>query len=289
MGSGQEKESILRVCCPFPKYIKWTVKIMKQYRLLTTLLSLVLLACLSGVEGQYIVPQQGEVLGQVTPYLTETVGYPTTTQISQAGQTSQYYYTMGTPPNTHITAPQQFIMEGNTPTTVYFGYQQHPVAYSQYQSSLTYNKGDTLWIKGLDSWTQHAQVPLGALVTLLAMSPNGGSGYISDTHPNGRTYTFNYFFYPNSQLTFYADTPGRHTLTFGIPGDPSPPVTIDVMGSYNPPTFYNPPILYPYLGWGGFFGEGIGGFGEGEMHEHRGEHGGEGHGEEGHSGAGGRR
>jgi hypothetical protein len=109
------------------------------------------------------------------------------------------------------------------------------------------------------------------------MSPNGGSGYISDTHPNGQTYTFNNFFYPDSQLTFYADTPGRHTLTFGIPGDPSNPVTIDVMGSYNPPAFYNPPSYnsgyYPFFG-GSFGGSGIG--------EGRG--GGEGHGGEGHGG-----
>jgi hypothetical protein len=249
---------------------------MRRYQLFAAIMGLILLAGLSGVEGQYV-PQQVEAIGQPTP--TETVGYPAIHQISPVGQTSQYsqYYTMGPAPNTHITAPQQFIMEGNTPTTVYFGYQQQPVAYSQYQSSPTYNKGDTLWIKGLDSWAQHAQVPLGALVTLLAMSPNGGSGYISDTHPNGQAYTFNYFFYPDSQLTFYADTPGRHTLTFGIPGDPSNPVTIDVMGSYNPPAFYNPPSYnsgyYPFFG-GSFGGSGIG--------EGRG--GGEGHGGEGHGG-----
>jgi hypothetical protein len=270
------------------------MKIMKKYRLLTALLSLVLLACLSGVEGQYLqyTPQQGEVIGEPTNVVS--VGYPTTAQASQADQFAQYY-TMGSAPNTHITAPQQFIMEGNTPTTVYFGQQQQPVAYSQYQSSPTYNKGDTLWIKGLDSWAQHAQVPLGALVTLLAMSPNGGSGYISDTHPNGRTYTFNYFFYPDSQLIFYADSPGRHTLTFGIPGDPSNPVTIDVMGSYNPPTFYNPPIYYdsyPFLdglGLGGIFGEG-GEFGGGEGFEGGEGRGGEGFGEgRGGGGEGGRR
>jgi hypothetical protein len=243
---------------------------LRKYPLLIALLCLFLLACLSSVEGQYYVPPPVDVIGQ--PVHTETVGYPTP-QTAPVGQTfaySQYYYA-GTPPNTHITAPQPFVLEGNTPADVYFGQQQQPVAYSQYQSSPTYNKGDTLWIKGSASWAQYAQVPLGALVTLLAMSPNGSSGFISDTHPNGQMYTFNYFFYPVSQLTFYADTPGRHMLTFGIPGDPSPPVTIDVMGSYNPPTFYNPPILYPYwdwgwdglLGYGGFFDEDLGGFGEG--------------------------
>src|SRR5512136_380893 len=247
---------------------------MKKYRLLTALLGLILLACLCGVEGQYMqyTPQQGEVIGQSTPYATETIGYPTTTQTAPVGQTSQYsqYYTMGTAPNTHITAPQSFIMEGNTPTNVYYGYQQQPVPYAQYQSSPTYNTGDTLWIKGIDGWAQYAQVPLGALVTLVATSPNGGSGYISDTHPNGQTYTFNYFFYPESQLTWYADTPGRHTLTFTIPGDPSNPVTIDVTGTYTPPRYYNPPSYYSGYGLGsgffgdGFIGEGFGGEGFGE-------------------------
>ena len=61
---------------------------MKKYRLLTALLSLTLLACLSGVEGQYVqyTPQQGEVIGQSTPYAAEAIGYPKTTQTAPAGQ-----------------------------------------------------------------------------------------------------------------------------------------------------------------------------------------------------------
>jgi hypothetical protein len=238
---------------------------MRRNQLFVAIIGLILLACLSGVEGQYYAPPPVDVIGQ--PAHAETVGYPATPPVDQTSAYAQYYYT-GTPPNTHVTAPQQFIMEGNTPSTIYFGYQQQPVPFSQYQSSPTYNTGDTLWIKGSDSWAQHAQVPLGALVTLIAMSPNGGSGYIADTHPNGQTYTFNYFFYPSSQLTFYADSPGRHTLIFGIPGDPSPPMDIDVMGSYNPPAFYNPPSYYPYLGWGGWWGDGLF-FGDGEGFEGR--------------------
>ncbi len=69
---------------------------MKKYRLSTALLGLILLACLYGVEGQYMqyTPQQGEVIGQSTPYATETIGYPTNTQTAPVGQTSQYsqYY-----------------------------------------------------------------------------------------------------------------------------------------------------------------------------------------------------
>jgi len=149
---------------------------------------------------------------------------------------------METAPITHITPPQPFVTEGNTPSTVYFGQQQQPVAYSQYQS--TSSTGNTLWIKGSDSWAQYAAVPQGAAVQLLAISPNGGSGYISETQPNGQTYNYNYFFYPTSQLTFYADTPGRHTLSFVVGDQPSNQVVIDVTGTYNPPSYYNPPEGY---------------------------------------------
>ncbi len=199
---------------------------MRQYRLLAALLSLILLTCLFGVEAQYNVPQQqGEVVGQTTPYTTETVGYPTAAQTSQLGQASQYYST-GPASNAHITAPQPFVTEGNTPSTVYFGQQQQPVAYSQYQS--TPSTGNTLWIKGSDSWTQYAEVPQGAVVTLLALSSTGGSGSINEIHPNGQTYSYNYHFYPTSQLTFDADAPGRYTLSSVVAGQESNQVIIDV-------------------------------------------------------------
>jgi len=227
---------------------------MRRYRLLAALLSLILLACLFGVEAQFNVPQQGEVVGQTTPYTTETVGYPTATQTSQVGQASQYsqYYTMGTAPNTQITAPQPFVTEGNTPSTVYFGQQQQPVAYSQYQS--TPNIGNTLWIKGSDSWTQYAEVPQGAVVTLLALSTTGGSGSINEIHPNGQTYSYNYYFYPTSQLTFYADTPGRYTLLSIVAGQESNQVVIDVKETtYTPPSYYNPPGGYPSAYYPGYY------------------------------------
>ncbi|MDD1752023.1 MAG: hypothetical protein LUQ38_02900 [Methanotrichaceae archaeon] len=267
---------------------------MKMYQLLPAFLGFILLAFVSGAVGQYM-QYPTESAGYATTPSPISVGYPTT-QTSQVGQTTdQYaqYYTMGPAPNTHITAPQQFNIEGNTPATVYFGYQQQPVPYAQYQSSPTYGQGDTLWIQGSSSWTQYAEVPQGAVVPLLAISPKGGSGYISETHPNGQTYTYNYFFYPASQLTFYADTPGRHTLTFTIPGDPSNPVTIDVTGTYTPPRYYNPPSYYSGYGLGsgffgdGFIGEGFGGEGFGEGGEFGGEGFGEGGGEGGEGGEGG--
>jgi len=230
---------------------------MRQYHLLAALLSLILLTCLFGIEAQYYIPQQSEVVGRTTQYPTSTVSYPTPAQTSQVGQTSQttqysQYYTMGRELNTHVTAPQPFVTEGNTPSTVYLGQQQQPVAYSQYQA--TSGTGNTLWIKGPDSWAQYAEVPQGATVTLLAISPNGGNGYVSETSPNGQAYNYNYFFYPASQLTFYADTLGRYTLSSVVAGQTSNQVVIDVKETaYNPPSYYNPPRGYPSAYYPGYY------------------------------------
>ena len=65
-------------------------------------------------------------------------------------------------------------------------------------------------------------------VTLIAVSPTGGSGYISEIL-NGTAYDANFYFYRNSQLTFYADAIGQHTLSFNINGQLSNQVTINVI------------------------------------------------------------
>jgi hypothetical protein len=280
---------------------------MKKIQFLAALLGLALLTCISGVEGQYMNMQypmmssgytttsqapieypassqtyltnQMMASSYTAPGSTSAVGYQIPAQPPQTGQTtgvSQYsqYYTMGPElaPNTHISAPQQINITNNTPTTVYFSYQGQPVAYSQYMSNPTYARINELWIKGKDSWAQYAQVPQGVVVMLLAVSPNGGNGYIREMDPNGQMYNYNYFFYPYSELAFNADTPGRHTISFGLAGQPSNHVEIDVIGEYNPPRYYNPPSYYgyyPYLGYGsdGFIGSNEGfneGVGEGE-------------------------
>jgi len=212
---------------------------------------------------------------------------------------------MGSAPNTHITAPQQISIEGITPSTVYFRDQRKPAAYSQYQSSPTY-RINSLWIKGSDNWTQYAEVPQGAVVPLLAISPNGGNGHLKEMRDNGQMNNYDYFFYPYSQLTWYADTPGRHRLSFVVGDQPSNHVVIEVIGTYKPPSNYYPPSyyygyypdyyglysycsLYPYCGyylywgWDGWWGDGW--FVEGEKHEHHGEHdGGKDHGGRDHHG-----
>jgi hypothetical protein len=281
---------------------------MGKYQLFTTLLGLILLVYLSGVEGQIM--QYPRVSGVNTTPSPTSFDYPTINQTSQAPQTTNVspysqYYTMGTAPNAHVTAPQQLSIEGNTPSTVYLNDQRKPMAYSQYQSSPTY-RINSLWIKGSDSWTRYAAVPQGAIVPLLAISSNGGTGHIKEMHANGQMKNYDYFFYPYSQLTFYADTPGRNRLSFSLAGQPSNHVVIEVNGTNKSPSNYGPPSYnngyylydygfypfcgfypycgyYPYWDWGGWWGDNWS-FLEGEMHKHHGGHGWGGHGGKGHHG-----
>jgi hypothetical protein len=210
----------------------------KISRLLTALLALILMTCLSGVQGQYTMPSSGYSVA--TPSVTQN-----TDQYSQ-------YYTLnkGPTPSAHIGAPQQFEIAGNMPTTVYFSNQMQAVPFSRYQSSPVYSGNNSLWIKGAMDWSQYATVPLGANVSLLTISPIEGSGTLNLVDSDGKTYSYNYFFYNNSQLTFYADSPGRHTLYFVVGGISSNPVVIDVTGTvtmtYNPISNYYPPASNYY-------------------------------------------
>ena len=218
------------------------------------MLTLVLLACLSGVQGQY---NNVATVGYSGQHNISTVGHPVAA--SNALQTTAQYtqfYSMntGSTPSARVGAPQQYYLTENMPAKVYFGNQMQLVPFSQYQSSPTYGGSNSLWIKGATAWSQYAIVPMGSNVPLLAISPmGGGSGLLNIVDSNGQTYSYNYFFYPDSQLSFYADTPGRHTLTLVIGNVTSNPVVIDVAGTltmtYNPTgqtSNYYPPISnYP--------------------------------------------
>ncbi len=214
---------------------------MKTLRVFQAMMALILFACLSGVQGQYNISTVGD-----------SSAMPDAAQANaQYAQYSQYYtMNTGTAANTHISAPQPLDMTSNMPTMVYFGNQMQPVPFSQYQSSSTYSGSNSLWIKGATAWSQYAVVPVGANVSLLAISPSGGSGTLNFVDSNGQTYSYNYFFYPVSQLNFYADIPGRHTVSFVIGGISSNPVVIDVTGTatmtYAPTNNYFPPASnYP--------------------------------------------
>ncbi|MDD1757943.1 MAG: hypothetical protein LUQ22_04340 [Methanotrichaceae archaeon] len=250
---------------------------MKRAQVVTGIFALILIACLFGVQGENA-SAQTEVIGQTTPYQSESIGqttqypmtssdYPTApTSTATSSTVSQYsqYYTMGPAPNAHVTAPQLVDLTSKMPITVYFGYEQQPVPFSQYKFDPAFAEGNSLWIQGPSSWTQYATVPLGASLSLLAISPTAGSGYIHELDPNGKTNNYNYYFYPTSSLGFYADSPGRHAVNFVIGDKASNQVVIDVEGStYTAPSYYKPPYYYngyyyPYYDWWwpGFFGEG---------------------------------
>ena len=203
---------------------------MRIYRLFTTILAIIVIACLSGVQGQISAPSS-----IVTP--------------SQYAQ----YYTMPTvsAPIPHISVPAQTVIAGMTPATIYLGTQQQPVPYAQYLANPSNAVVPSLWIQGVGSWTQYVTVPQGATVPLIAVSPTGGNGYLGEII-NGMTYNSNYYFYPNSQLTFYADTIGQHTLSVSINGQSSNQVTINVIANA-PPQKY---LTYHHSGHnvGGYIG-----------------------------------
>jgi hypothetical protein len=130
------------------------------------------------------------------------------------------------------------VIAGNVPSTLYLGEQMYPVPYSQYQSDPVPAGANSLWIKGITNWTQYVAVPQGATVAILAVSPTGGSGTLNYMDSTGKTYSHDYFFYPNSLLTFYAATIGRHMLWFVANGQSSNQVIIDVVGTYAQPSTY---------------------------------------------------
>ena len=206
---------------------------MKMNRLLSALLAFIILASLSGVQGQYVTPLSGS---STTPSTAQSTS-----------QYSQYYKynngLTGSVSSSHILPPVQFNLTGKTPANVYFGAQMQQVPYSIYQSTAS---GNALWIQGATDWSQYAVVPQGAMVSLLAISPNVGSGNFVLFDSSGQKYNYSYFIYPTSQISFYADAPGRHTLSFIIGGVASNPVVIDVSGTvtmtYTPTGNYYPPL-----------------------------------------------
>jgi hypothetical protein len=161
---------------------------------------------------------------------------------------SQYYSIYNGPATAkHIEAPQQYAI-GVTPTTLYLGSQMQAMPYPQYYT--TYTGGNSLWIQGSTSWTQYAKVPQGSVMSLLALSPTKGEGSLYETYPDGKVIRSNYYFYPVSRIGFYADTPGRHVLSFVLAGQPSSQVVIDVVSTYKPTIYQTPPAYYAsYYSW----------------------------------------
>ena len=164
---------------------------------------------------------------------------------NNASQYSEYYQMISGPaPSNKISAPEQYDITGHTPNNVYLTMQNQAVPYSRYQAS-TNLSGNTLWIQGTTDWAQYAVVPQGATVSLIAISHVEGIGNLNFKDYDGQIYGNNFYFYPDSHLTFYADKPGRHVLSFVSGNESSNAVIIDVTGTYIPPSNYLPtPMTY---------------------------------------------
>ena len=175
-----------------------------------------------------------------------SVGNPSSGSVqSNASQYSQFYQMVSGPaPSNKISAPEQYDITGHTPNNVYLTMQNQAVPYSRYQAS-TNLSGNTLWIQGTTDWAQYAVVPQGSIVPLIATSHIEGIGNLAFKDYDGQIYGNNFYFYPDSHLTFYADKPGRYTLSFVSGNKSSNAVVIDVTGVYTPPSNYLPtPMTY---------------------------------------------
>ena len=206
---------------------------MKISRFFSALLTLIVFASLFGTQGQYT----------TVPSQTRSSIASTTSMNSQYTQ----FYTIppGPAPSVHVSVPVQFDITSRTPGNLYFSTQNQVVPYSQYISNPANMRVNSLWIQGATDWTQYAVVPQGAATSILAVSSTGGNGYLNEIRPDGTVYNTNFYFYPYSLFTFYADTIGRHVLSFGINGQMSNTVVIDVIGNYVPPNNYLPqPMSY---------------------------------------------
>lgn len=179
----------------------------------------------------------GSQTGQTLALIPQTG--QTSLQPAQPQQTSQQtpqysqYYSMSQPgPSGQAEGTSQFNIAGQQPSTLLVGgQQQKAVPYSQYQTYATLTGGNALWIQGTSSWTQYAQVPQGAYLSLIATTPSSGYGYLYEIYPSGRLDRNYYYFYaPYTRITFYADTVGQHILLFSLNNQVSNGVIVDVTG-----------------------------------------------------------
>ena len=126
--------------------------------------------------------------------------------------------------STHISAPVPTLIAG------------------QIQVSVN-NSGPSLWIQGNGGWTQDAIIPQGSTVMLIAISPTGGSGYLSEIHNGTPSYNSSFYFYPHCQLTFNGYAIGQFVLSYSLNGHSSNQVTINVT-AYVPPKYRRVPYIY---------------------------------------------
>jgi hypothetical protein len=103
--------------------------------------------------------------------------------------------------------------------------------------------GNSLLIEGTDGWTKHLEVPQGSTAFLVVLATKEGDGTLYDRYPDGNTHNFSYYFLGYDRLPFYANTPGRHVLSYIIDGKESNPVVIDVEGTNAANDYLSPSAL----------------------------------------------
>ena len=103
--------------------------------------------------------------------------------------------------------------------------------------------GNSLRIEGSDGWTKHLEVPQGSTAFLVVLAAKEGDGTLYDRYPDGSLDSYNYYFRGYDRLPFYADTPGRHVLSYVIDCKESNPVVIDVKGTYAANDYLSPSVV----------------------------------------------
>jgi len=214
---------------------------MKINRVLSALLAFVILACLSGVQGQYVIP------------LSSSSTTPSTAQ--STSQYSQFYTGLTGSVQAHT-----FCLLCNQ------SHRQDPskrlLQCPDAASSLLYISTNCVRQCPMDTGDDRLVTirysSQGTMVSLLAIAPYEGSGNVVLIDASGQKYNYSYFLYPTSQLSFYADAPGRHTLSFIAGGVESNPVVIDVSGivtmTYTPTGNYYPPMTNSQVDYlGGYY------------------------------------
>jgi hypothetical protein len=103
--------------------------------------------------------------------------------------------------------------------------------------------GDSLLrIAGPDGWTKHIEVSSGTTVSLEVLAAKEGPGYLNDQYSDGSMHNYSYYFSRFDNIPFYANSSGRHVLSYSIDGKKSDSVVIDVISA---PTYYPEPSVVP--------------------------------------------
>lgn len=140
----------------------------------------------------------------------------------------QYYAIHeGAVPSVHISKPTEIGISCVDSNTQYLKSEQNEIKYAQSGANIT--NGCSLWIQGITNCSHYVVVPLGSIVSLISIYPDGGSGVLNETNPDGSMHDLAFNFYPQSQMVFYADTIGKYILFTDIDGRVSNNIEINVV------------------------------------------------------------